>query len=252
MTRSQIENDRALPLGTARTRRAVCFFALSAAAILIPYYSIARAQTTGATSNAAGVLAGNTENGKRIFEAQACSTCHGSQGQGGLPNPEKEDGAPRIGPTRLSPPAFAGQSLYDTRAISDITEASPKFVLGAGADWSWNNLTVNVLEKLYGPSAEWAQDGGHTLLANGQPKYFKSTIGTIPITNLDVGYHLNKWVKVDIGALNLFDRFPPRRNAQMLASFFSHANSTGAQVQPIWSPFGIDGGYYYAKATISF
>ena len=155
-------------------------------------------------------------------------------------------------PASLTPPQFAGQSLYDTRAISDLTEASPKFVFGAGADWTWNNLTVNVLEKLYGPSAEWAQDGGHTLLANGQPKYFKSTIGTIPITNLDVGYHLNKWVKVDIGALNLFDRFPPRRNAQMLASFFSHANSTGAQVQPIWSPFGIDGGYYYAKATISF
>ena len=127
MTRSQIENDRALPLGTARTRRAVCFFALSAAAILIPYYSIARAQTTGATSNAAGVLAGNTENGKRIFEAQACSTCHGSQGQGGLPNPEKEDGAPRIGPTRLSPPAFAGfvrnpigrMPPYPSKSVSD-------------------------------------------------------------------------------------------------------------------------------------
>ena len=155
-------------------------------------------------------------------------------------------------PASLSPAIFAGQSLYDTRAISDLTEASPKFVFGAGADWTWNKLQVNLLEKLYGPSAEWANDGGNTVLANGQPKYFKSTIGTIPITNLDLGYHLNKWVKVDIGAINLFDRYPPLRNSQLLGSFFSHHNSTAVQIQPIWSPFGIDGGYYYAKASLSF
>ena len=41
-------------------------------------------------------------------------------------------------PASLSPPAFAGQSLYDTRAVSDITESSPKFVFGAGADWTWH------------------------------------------------------------------------------------------------------------------
>ena len=155
-------------------------------------------------------------------------------------------------PASLTPAVFAGQSLYDTRAISDLTESSPKFVFGAGADWTWNNLSINVLEKLYGPSAEWATDGGHTVLANGLPEYFKSTIGTIPITNLDIGYKLNKNLRVNVGALNLFDRYPPLRNSQMLGSFFAHNNSTAVQIQPIWSPFGIDGGYYYAKATFSF
>ena len=151
-----------------------------------------------------------------------------------------------------SPPQFAGQQLYDLRAISDITEASPKFVLGAGADWTFNNLTVNVLEKLYGPSAEWANDGGHTTLPDGSPQYFKSSIGTIAITNLDVSYKMSKYLKINIGALNLFDRYPPLRNSEMLHNFFIHHNSTGAQIQPIFSPFGIDGGYYYAKATFSF
>lgn len=163
-----------------------------------------------------------------------------------------QDTAVTNNPTSLSPPQFAGQSLYDTRAISDLTEASPKFVLGAGADWTWNNLSVNVLEKVYGPSAEWATDGGNTRLPNGQAEYFKSTIGTIAITNLDVGYKMNKYLKIDIGALNLFDRYPPLRNSQMLGSFFSHHNSTAVQIQPIFSPFGIDGGYYYAKAAFSF
>jgi iron complex outermembrane receptor protein len=155
-------------------------------------------------------------------------------------------------PASLSPAIFAGQSLYDTRAISDLTESSPKFVFGAGADWTWNHLSVNVLEKLWGPSAEWATDGGNTTLPNGQAKYFKSTIGTIPTTNLDVGYKMSKYLRISIGAINLFDRYPPLRNSQMLGSFFSHHNSTAVQIQPIWSPFGIDGGYYYAKATFSF
>jgi iron complex outermembrane receptor protein len=152
----------------------------------------------------------------------------------------------------VSPAQFAGQSLYDTRALSDLTDASPKFVFGAGADWTWNNLSLSVLEKLYGPSSEWANDGGHTTLPDGSPMYFRSSIGTIPITNVNLGYKMSKYLKLEVGALNLFDRYPPLRNSEMLHQFFIHHNSTGAQIQPIFSPFGIDGGYYYAKATFSF
>jgi mono/diheme cytochrome c family protein len=106
------------------------FVALSAAAILIAGYSIVSAQTKGATPQAAAT-AGNAENGKRLFEVQACSTCHGIQGQGGLPNPEKEGAAPRIGPTRLSQPAFLAfvrnpigrMPPYKSESISDAEVA---------------------------------------------------------------------------------------------------------------------------------
>jgi mono/diheme cytochrome c family protein len=107
MTRpSQTETDRAsLP---TLLRASACFVAVSAAAFLIPRYSVVRAQTTEAAPKAAAAPAGNAENGKRLFSAQACNNCHGSQGQGNQPNSEKEGAAPRIGPTRLSPPAFLG------------------------------------------------------------------------------------------------------------------------------------------------
>jgi len=125
MTPPQTGSDRSLPAARV-PRRSVGFAVLSAVAILISNYSIARAQTTGVTSKAAAAPAGNTQNGKRIFEAQACSNCHGTQGQG-LSNSEKEGAAPRIGPTRLSQPAFVGflrnpigrMPPYPSKSISD-------------------------------------------------------------------------------------------------------------------------------------
>jgi mono/diheme cytochrome c family protein len=91
-----------------RRRPSGMFVAVSAVTFLILSYSIVSAQTTGAAPQAAATPAGNIENGKRLFQAQACSTCHGNQGQGGQPDPQKEGAAPRIGPTRLSQSAFLG------------------------------------------------------------------------------------------------------------------------------------------------
>jgi mono/diheme cytochrome c family protein len=107
------------------------FMAVSVAAVLVLSCSIIGVQTTGAAPQAAAAPAGNTENGKRLFQAQACGTCHGDQGQGGLSNPEKEGAAPRIGPTRLSQPAFLAfvrspigrMPPYKSESVSDAEVA---------------------------------------------------------------------------------------------------------------------------------
>jgi mono/diheme cytochrome c family protein len=84
---------------SARPSRTPAFLLLlTAAAMLRPAGAVVRAQTK--TSAAA---AGNTENGKRVFEGQGCNRCHGGEGQGST-----QTAAPRIGPTRLSQPAFVG------------------------------------------------------------------------------------------------------------------------------------------------
>jgi mono/diheme cytochrome c family protein len=114
-----------------RRRSSGMFMAVSVAAVLVLSCSIIGVQTTGAAPQAAAAPAGNTENGKRLFQAQACGTCHGDQGQGGLPNPEKEGAAPRIGPTRLSQPAFLAfvrnpigrMPPYKSESVSDAEVA---------------------------------------------------------------------------------------------------------------------------------
>jgi iron complex outermembrane receptor protein len=52
----------------------------------------------------------------------------------------------------------------------------------------------------------------------------------------------------------LFDRKPPHLNADLLAHYdsFAYGDIQGVQAHPSFSPFGINGGFYYARALFSF
>jgi mono/diheme cytochrome c family protein len=68
----------------------------------------------------------DAKNGRKVFEAQGCVKCHGTEGQGRAQT-AKETAAPQIAPTRLALPAFlrfvrnpAGQMPpYSTQQVSD-------------------------------------------------------------------------------------------------------------------------------------
>ena len=70
--------------------------------------------------------AGNPQNGKRVFDNQGCSACHGNQGSG-ISGSKNEVTAPRIGPPRVSQTLFANtvrkptgtMPPYSSSAISD-------------------------------------------------------------------------------------------------------------------------------------
>jgi len=147
-------------------------------------------------------------------------------------------------------PAIPDQPLFDATAISDLTTASPRFELNLGARWSYQKATLNLTEKLYGASSEYENDDGDN--STGAALYYKTTIPFTPITNIDFGYQFTHYLKVDIGALNLLNRFPPHLNGNILAHEWAYDDGGYTSWYPIFSPFGIDGGYYYAKATITF
>jgi iron complex outermembrane receptor protein len=73
----------------------------------------------------------------------------------------------------------------------------------------------------------------------------------IPITNLDVGYDVLKAVKLSVGAVNLFNRYPDKVPAGLINYYNALGQSFGA-TQYAGSPIGINGGYYYVKATYTF
>ena len=154
--------------------------------------------------------------------------------------------------TRLpAPPTqFVGQPFYDLTAISDLTTASPKYVVNLGVNWTYGKASVVLLEKIYGPSSDYENDDGDG--PTGQPVYFQDRIATTAITNLDLGYQIQSHLKVDIGANNLFNRYPNLRNGTILSRELHADDATAATQYPIFSPFGFDGGFYYVKATLSF
>jgi iron complex outermembrane receptor protein len=162
--------------------------------------------------------------------------------------------------------------LYDPTAYSDLTSANPKYVVNLGALYTYGKLSINLLEKIYGPSSEYENDdadnggtgpgtvpacvpkAGTLFICPGGFDYFKSKIGVQPITNLDLSYQMNDHVKFSVGALNLFNKFPGKLNATLLAhgNSFAYGDNIAVNQYPTFSPFGINGGFYYAKATVTF
>jgi iron complex outermembrane recepter protein len=59
-------------------------------------------------------------------------------------------------------------------------------------------------------------------------------------------------LKLHIGANNLFNRFPNHLNGVLVARYVAADDNSAVFNYPQWSQYGIDGGFYYAKATFTF
>jgi iron complex outermembrane recepter protein len=149
-----------------------------------------------------------------------------------------------------TPAALAGATLYDVEAYSELQTASPKYVVNLGALLTMDKLSVNLVEKIYGPSADYENDDGDN--PTNANEYFKDQIGVTLITNLDVGYQFTEGLKLSIGAQNLFNRFPNKLNGNILAHENAAGDNAAVDQYPIFSPFGINGGFYYVKAAYRF
>lgn len=151
-----------------------------------------------------------------------------------------------------TPPQLSGLTLYNATALSDLTTASPRYVINLGARLTLRKLAISLQEQVYGKSSEWDGDNGDN--PSGKVVYFDSTIGVTPITNLEVGYRLLRHFTVSVGALNLLDRYPNKYNATLLQHYnsFAYGDVAGVFQYPMFSPFGINGGYYYVRGTVSF
>jgi iron complex outermembrane receptor protein len=144
----------------------------------------------------------------------------------------------------IAPAQLLPQTLLDQTAISDLETASPKWRLNLGALWRSGAWTVNLRETIFGTSSEWVQGD------NGP--YYQNTIGTKGITDLDVNYKFTKAFSVSVGANNLFNTYPDKLNPALVADWRSNGDNSAVQKYPSFSPFGINGGYYYAKANYNF
>lgn len=151
---------------------------------------------------------------------------------------------------RATPPELGtSQPLFDKSALSDLQDTSPEYVLNLGGRFKWERLTVSVHELIYGESSQFENDGGAT---NGEIIFYETTIGVTPITNLEVSLEAMAGVTVTVGAVNLFDEMPDKRNDTYRAVQFRDGDSGAVGQYPSFSPFGINGGYYYGRVSYKF
>jgi iron complex outermembrane receptor protein len=142
-------------------------------------------------------------------------------------------------PTELMP-----QTLLDKTAISNLETASPKMRVNLGALWKIGNWTVNLREAIYGKSNNYDSEDGAV--------YHKNEIKTRAITDLEVGYKIDQAWSVAVGANNLFNLYPNGINPALLADQRAALDNAAVAVLPSFSPFGINGGYYYVRANYKF
>jgi iron complex outermembrane receptor protein len=157
--------------------------------------------------------------------------------------------------TLAGQPLFAtGSALFDQAALSDLTAASPRYLINLGAVTVVGKLTVSLREQIYGPSSEFESNGGHSVaVPNGSTvTYIDSHIGVSPITNLDVSYEVLPGLNLSAGAINLFDRYPNKVNSALLNGFAAAYNRSTVDRYPAFSPFGFDGGFYYFRGSYRF
>jgi iron complex outermembrane receptor protein len=72
------------------------------------------------------------------------------------------------------------------------------------------------------------------------------------ITNFEVSFKAMEALSVTLGATNAFDKMPPGRNATFRSIQFENGDNSAVAGRPSFSPFGINGAYYYGKLVYAF
>jgi len=142
--------------------------------------------------------------------------------------------------------------LLGPNALSALTTGTPREKLVLGAFWTLGKWSVNLRDTIYGPSSEIVSVNGTGNITATHPGA-EQRIPVTSITDLDLAYKLTPTLKLAVGANNLFDHRPPGvpnviSGGRPVPADGNHVYGEPAQ----FSPFGIDGGYYYGRITYTF
>ena len=130
-----------------------------------------------------------------------------------------------------------GTPILNSVSETALTNSTPPEKAILQALWNIDKFSVNARVTVYGATSE-------TEILNVTQLPFVEQIPTTGIFDLDVGYKVNQHLRLDMGANNLFNTFPPK--APVIAGKPAD-NGLVYNVPYTFSPWGINGGYYYGR-----
>ena len=135
--------------------------------------------------------------------------------------------------------------LFNVATISTLENASPRVKMIASAFYTMDKFSATLRGTLFGKTSNLASpDGG---------VFYEQKIGTAGIVDLELNYKLTDDLELSIGANNLFDKRPPTVALVPGTTNFTLVNGGNQPDAPLtFSPYGINGGYYYARMNFSF
>jgi iron complex outermembrane receptor protein len=150
----------------------------------------------------------------------------------------------KVTKVRETPPELAGQSLFDAEALSNLEDTAPDYVMNFGALIKTGPFSINLREVLYGKS-----ELNQTYYGSGS---YPTTISATPITNIDISWAATEKLTFTLGAQNVFNQYPEGVNEDLLETYRADDDNSAVAIYPSFSPFGINGGYYYGKVSFRF
>jgi iron complex outermembrane receptor protein len=141
-------------------------------------------------------------------------------------------------------------ALIDKYSVAQLERSTPKFRATAGAYWTLGKFSLNLRESFYSSVYSLQSTPGNSPLAGADTKvYVKSAF----ITDLELGYRIAEPIKLSIGANNLFNTYPTKTPYDTIRGpqLVSGSRTYSSNLYPTISPFGINGGYYYARLNLN-
>ena len=146
--------------------------------------------------------------------------------------------------------------LFDASAISYLETASPKAKVVASAFYTLEKFSATVRGTVFGStSAAASPDGG---------AYYTQRIGSAFIGDVELNFKATHNIEFSIGANNIFNKKPPSYQcvvttgtqapcSSLPAGTYTVVNSGNVYNAPLsFSPYGINGGYYYGRINLKF
>ena len=148
----------------------------------------------------------------------------------------------------------AGQPLVSLQQQYNIANLAPRNRITASAGWQVDNFTINARANYFG---EWSNALEYNLVAPvaGATSAPPSQIFSgKTLFDLDVSYTVAKHYTLTLGANNLFNTFPDKVQASPVNPIYALSGGLNdGQVYPrSGGPFGMNGGFYYARIRVKY
>jgi len=152
-----------------------------------------------------------------------------------------------------APPAalnVPGAALIDRYSVAQLENSTPKIRATLGAFWTLGKFTANLRESYYSSVYALEVSAGNGPLKGADTRtYVKAAF----VTDLELGYRIAEPIKLSIGANNLFNKYPTKRSYENIRGpqLAGNSRTYSTNLYPNFSPFGINGGYYYARINLT-
>ena len=151
--------------------------------------------------------------------------------------------------------SLLGKPLLNAQTIGYLTTAYPRSKIILSALWKVGNWDINVRQTRYGETTEMLEyqdwtPASATCPSGGALRYSSSCFSQFKntprwLTDLQIGYRINKNLHVAVGANNIFNVRPREVSQQLKVAEGSQYDQDSVQVP-------INGGYYFGRIDANF